>query len=160
MSDNAVEILKFYRGEIRFQSNLLSGRLNAFISSQSFLLIAYASAASSLIGQWEQPFALLFPTVVALLGFVLALQARPGIKVAYEVVEEWQQRQTELLIGSPELGRYDLHADTRESDRQSSTAVDKRHSQQGAIFARHAPRIFAVAWCYFGLLPLALKMTL
>ena len=50
MSDNAVEILKFYRGEIRFQSNLLSGRLNAFISSQSFLLIAYASAATRMGG--------------------------------------------------------------------------------------------------------------
>lgn len=158
MADGDADLLKFYRSEIHFQSTLLSGRLNAFISSQSFHVIAYASATSGLIGQWGEPFALLFPPVVALLGLVLALQAWPGIKAAYDVIEEWRQRQDALLAASPELSRYDLHATARGPDAPQPN-IANRHFRQGALFARHAPWIFALAWCYFGVLPVILALT-
>ena len=38
------DLLKFYRSEIKFESELLSNRLNSFIASQSFLLIAYGGS--------------------------------------------------------------------------------------------------------------------
>ncbi|GEO13660.1 hypothetical protein [Microvirga aerophila] len=65
MPEDKRELLKFYRGEIKFQSDLLSSRLNSLLTSQSFLLIAYASAMSGLVGSWKDPFALLFPPVLA-----------------------------------------------------------------------------------------------
>lgn len=157
MPDNDADLLKFYRSEIHFQSTLLSGRLNAFISSQSFLVIAYASAASGLIGKWQQLFTFLFPPVIALLGLVLALQAWPGIKAAYDVIEQWRKRQDALLAASPDLRRYDLYADARGPDGPLPN-VARRHFHQGALFARHAPWVFAVAWCYFGALSVILAL--
>jgi hypothetical protein len=50
MADDKSELLMFYQREIKFQSDLLSSRLSSLLTSQSFLLIAYASAMSGLVG--------------------------------------------------------------------------------------------------------------
>jgi hypothetical protein len=88
VSTSNLELLRFYRSEIKYQSNLLSSRLSSLLTSQSFLLIAYASAMSGLIGHWQDPFTLVFPPVLAVLGLVLSLQAWPGIRAGYAVVPE------------------------------------------------------------------------
>ncbi|MCG7600099.1 hypothetical protein MHM84_09890 [Halomonas sp. McH1-25] len=158
MAESDIDLLKFYRSEIQFQSSLLAGRLNAFISSQSFLVIAYAMTASSLIGQWQAPFTLLFPPFLALLGLTLALQAWPGIKAAYVVLGEWEQRQDELLAVSRELKKYDLHAAERSPESQHS-GIAWKHFRQGALFPRYAPWLFSTAWCFFASLPVVLFFT-
>ena len=61
-------MLKFYRAEIRFESELLTARLNALLSSQSFLVIAYATSMSSLEGHWGAEFTVLLPPCLALLA--------------------------------------------------------------------------------------------
>jgi hypothetical protein len=78
MADDKSELLMFYRREIKFQSDLLSSRLSSLLTSQSFLLIAYVSAMSGLVGSWKDPYTLLFPPVLAVLGLVLSFQAWPG----------------------------------------------------------------------------------
>jgi hypothetical protein len=86
VSTSNLELLRFYRSEIKYQSDLLSSRLSSLLTSQSFLLIAYASAMSGLIGHWQDPFTLVFPPVLAVLGLVLSLQAWPGIRAGYAVI--------------------------------------------------------------------------
>ncbi|WP_125933114.1 hypothetical protein [Candidatus Sodalis sp. SoCistrobi] len=83
MAQRDEDLLRFYRSEIQWQSGLLSGRLNAFIASQSFLVIAYATSISSLVGRWNNPFTLLFPPFLGVLALVLIFQAWPGIRSAY-----------------------------------------------------------------------------
>ena len=99
--DEGADLLARYRSEIRFESELLSNRLNSFMSSQSFLLIAYASAMSAAHGRWQHPFTLALPPALAVLGLVLALYARPGIRAAYAEIRLWQEQERELLAREP-----------------------------------------------------------
>ena len=144
-----LDLLQHIRSEVRFESDLLSNRLNAFISSQSFLVIAYASAMKGAFGQWRNGFTLLFPPALALLGLVLSLQARPGIRAAYAVIERWHARQVELFARAPELGAYrsDEAGDGRGGRGRGGSDEQLR---QGVRFALHAPGIFGVAWRYLG----------
>ena len=146
MDDENIELLKFYRSEIKFECELLANRLNSFISSQAFLLIAYAGSMNGLIGRWHLAFALAFPPVLSLLGLALACQARPGIYAALAVIEEWQKKQSALCEAHAELADYRLSHDDS----------IKRRRRDGSLFARHAPQFFIVAWCYFLALPIYL----
>lgn len=145
MPERELDLLKHIRAEIRFESDQLSSRLNAYIASQSFLLIGYASAMNAAFGHWRGPFTLLLPPVLALLGFVLSLQAWPGIRAARAVIGRWHAKQEELFARAPELDAY------------RSGASDGR-LRQGVLFAARAPWIFGPAWCYFGALPVWLHV--
>ena len=46
--DSPKERLTFYRSEIHFESTLLASRTSGYLSSQSFLIIAFASSIDSL----------------------------------------------------------------------------------------------------------------
>ena len=142
------DLLKFYRSEIKFESELLSNRLNSFISSQSFLLIAYGGSMSGLIGHWNRPFALAFPPVLALLALSLSCQAMPGIKASFAVIDEWRRKQNALCADDPDLALYSLSPGSALTEWQ----------RQGSIFAKHAPPLFIAAWCYLILLPIFLYL--
>jgi hypothetical protein len=150
-----LELLQFYRSEIKFESDMLSSRLNAFISSQAFLVIAYASSMGSLVHDWRNPVILVLPPSLALLGLVLALQSLPGIRAANAVIQEWHLRQRELLSRAEELHEYRKALSPTAEDRGTGAAV-RDWFKQGTVFAKHAPWIFTVAWCHFGVLPLVL----
>lgn len=142
MAGSDLDLLKFYRGEIRFESDMLSSRLNAFISSQSFLVIGYASSMSASLERWHNPFSLVFPPSLALLGLVLALYAWPGIEAAWKVIAQWHAKQEELLARRGDLAEYG-----------PSGASARDRLRRGTMFAQYAPRVFAVAWCCFGAMP-------
>lgn len=146
------EMLSFCRSEIRYQSDLLSSRLSSLLTSQSFLLIAYASAMSGLIGQWQDPFTLVFPPVLAVLGLVLSLQAWPGIRAGYAVIGLWQQKERHLLAGNSDLNELDYFPSPHGNERKPDEWLNKR-SKEGALFTRQAPLVFTIAWCYFVALP-------
>ena len=150
-----LELLRFYRSEIKYQSDLLTSRLNSLLTSQSFLLIAYASSMSGLIGHWQDPFALVFPPVLAVLGLVLSLQAWPGIRAGYAVIGLWHQKERHLLIGDNDLNEYDYLPAPRETGDEPDEWLRKR-SREGALFTRQAPLVFIVAWCCFVVLPFAM----
>jgi hypothetical protein len=61
--------LDFYRAEVRHEFNLLSSRLNAYITSQSFLVIAFALSMSNMNPRWPSPLRVMLPTALAILGF-------------------------------------------------------------------------------------------
>jgi hypothetical protein len=155
LPDSNADLLRYYRAEIKFQSELLGNRLGSFMTSQSFLLIAYASAMSGLIGQWQNVFALLFPPCLALLGIILAFSALPGMRAAYIVIEQWHRRQFDLLQRDPSMEGYYLTSASEPLVGERDLAPETR-LQQGTIFAKHTPWIFITVWSYFGLLPIAL----
>ena len=157
MSASDSELLSYYRREIKFQSDLLSSRLNSLLTSQSFLLIAYASAMSGLIGHWQDPFALVFPPVLAVLGLVLCLQAWPGIRAGYAVIALWHRRERELLTRDNDLNASDYLPVPQETTDEPDRWFDKR-SEEGALFTKQAPLVFTLTWCYFAVLPFVMDM--
>ena len=44
--------LDFYRREIQYETSLLSNRTNAYLTAQSFLVIAFASSMANLNPEW------------------------------------------------------------------------------------------------------------
>ncbi len=157
MPGKPLELLAFYRSEIKFESELLSNRLNAFIASQSFLVIAYASALSASSRDWHGPLVLVLPPSLALLGLVLALQAWPGISAAHAVIQQWHERQHELLSRAQDLSEY-REAIAAALGQSGPGPARRDRFKQGTEFATRAPWIFAAAWCHFGLIPLVMHL--
>ncbi|MBS7455745.1 hypothetical protein [Coralloluteibacterium stylophorae] len=147
-----LDLMKFYSAEIEHESQLAASRMNSLLSSQSFLVIAYASAMSASEGRWGSLFPILLPPALAVLGIVLVLLARPGIHAAYALVGRWRDRFGELLDRHPELGAYTLGFG-------EGTFRDVVHRRrEGALFARRAPVVFLVAWSLFLALPVGLHV--
>lgn len=147
-----LDLMKFYSSEIEHESQLAAGRMNSLLSSQSFLVIAYASSMSASEGRWGSLFPILLPPALAVLGIVLTLLARPGIRAAYALVGRWRDRLGGLLDQHPELGAYTLGFDEQ-------TYRDVAHRRrEGARFATRAPVVFLVAWSFFVVLPIGLHI--
>lgn len=144
-----LEKLKFYRTEIKQEYDLMSSRVNSFVTSQSFLCIAYASSMGNLNSSWGNLFTLIFPTVLALLGISTSIQAGKGITAAFKTIELWHAKQNKLFNDEPTLEDFHLV--------RFKAAADERPPKdliylRGLAFAKWSPRIFFVAWCIFGAL--------
>lgn len=87
---SAKERLDFYRREIHYETGQLSSRTNAYLTAQSFLVIAYASSMANLNPAWGELFTLVVPALLALLGIVNSLHAWPGIQASSEIICHWQ----------------------------------------------------------------------
>ncbi|GBR06657.1 hypothetical protein [Acetobacter oeni] len=146
------ELLAFYRSEIRFESEVVNGRLQALLGSQAFLVIAYATAMTGSTRRWGDSMVLLIPPLCSLLGFVLALMALPGIRAAYAAIAKWEGKQRVLHQRSPCLAELTLGAG------EDETRDMMRRGQKGALFAHQAPFVFLVAWAIFGFIPFYLYL--
>lgn len=145
-SSNAAEQEK-YRREMDREADLLQSRLNTLLSSQSFLVIAYATSMSSANGRWTQSFALLMPPFLAALGFILALAARNDIVATQESARHWQERLAAVL-------ERDTASEPAMSE-GSRKSVSARKA--GELFASRAPLIMLFAWAWFFSVPLYLR---
>lgn len=152
LTDN--ELLAFYRSEIRFESEVVNGRLQALLGSQAFLVIAYATAMTGSTTRWGDRMVLLIPPLLSLLGFMLALMALPGILAGYAAIGKWEEKQRALHCRCPNLREFTLAA----SDDETRDMM--RRGQRGALFAHQAPFVFLVAWTVFGLIPFYLYLHL
>lgn len=142
--------LDYVRTEIRSEIGLLNSRLNSLMSSQSFLVIAYASTLSSSNGDFRTLFTVLLPPFLAALGAGLVLEARPSLIAAREAIDDWRQREAALVDSSENYGPYTLA-----NDDPSRRAVQHRQ-QQGRQFAIRAPLIMLAAWLVLLFLPVGL----
>lgn len=142
--------LDHIRGEIRAEINLLNSRLNALISSQSFLVIAYGASLGAGYGDWNGLFTLTLPPLFALLGLILVLEARPGLFAAHEAIGHWRHRENQLINDYPELHRFTLATDEKSRQRMEL----RQHA--GGLFSIRAPLIFTIAWLLFLALPFLL----
>ncbi|MFF7710212.1 hypothetical protein [Pseudomonas sp. NPDC007930] len=137
--------LEFYRREIHFESSLLSNRTNAYLSAQSFLVIAYASSMANVNHSWGLLFTLVVPMLLALLGLVTSMHAWPGIRASYEIIGHWHFKQRQLLASDPAMGRaYD------ESPLFSDWENNKQGYRASLLFSLRTPWIFISFWVLLG----------
>jgi hypothetical protein len=145
--------LDFYRNEIQYETSLLSNRTNAYLSAQSFLVIAYASSMANLNPDWGHIFTLVVPALLAALGIVSSVHAWPGIRAAYDIIEHWHFKQYQLLRSEPSWGAaYD-----------DSPLFSKHESQETAfrqslLFSMRTPWIFTGVWAALGVFSLWLQL--
>lgn len=151
--DRDIETLNHFRAEIRFENSLASDRQAVLISSQSFIVIAYAASMASLRDNWGDILTLLLPPFLALLGLLLALSARPGIRASQAVLKRWREKEGDLLERQPALADRTIAGDDQGREELF------RRRREGALFARRAPLIFITIWCWFLLLPIILFAT-
>ncbi|CAM3711426.1 hypothetical protein G6L26_027385 (plasmid) [Agrobacterium radiobacter] len=142
-----IDLFRHYRGEIQHEMELMLARLNALLTSQSFLMIAYATSMAISSGHWDQPFSLLLPPFLALLGFVLAMEGRTGVLAARTALWRWQGRLAALVAEHDELLAW--------SDMTNENALGTQRA--GEIFAVRPPLVFMVAWVWLLLLPFILR---
>jgi hypothetical protein len=149
-----IKQLEAIRAEIKFESQMLSSRLSAYLSSQSFLIIAYGSSMAS---GWSKPgiFTLLVPLPLTILGLVLSMDAWKSLKVSMRVIEDWHGRQNELLGKHSDLAAF-WPSEHSEGEFYDPALITR--FQQGSSFAKRSPWIFAVTWVYFALIAATLYL--
>ncbi len=54
--------------------------------------------------QWASCSPLVVPAFLVLLGILSSLNAWPGIRAAYEIIDHWHYKQSELLRSEPVMG--------------------------------------------------------
>ncbi|RML65741.1 hypothetical protein ALQ91_04336 [Pseudomonas syringae pv. syringae] len=139
------ERLDFYRREIHYETTNLSNRTNAYLSAQSFLVIAYASSMANMNTAWGAMFTLVVPPMLALLGLLSTLFAWPGIRAACDIIQHWHHKQAQLLLSEPVIGlTYD--DSPLFSDWESSETGPKK----SLLFSKRSPWLFSFFWIFLG----------
>lgn len=137
--------LDFYRKEIHYETTLMSNRTNAYLSAQSFLVIAFASSMANLNPEWGKLFTLFVPAMMALLGIVSSLHAWPGIRAAYDIIDHWHFKQSQLLDSEPMMGMaYD------DSPLFSSHESTQKGYAKSLLFSVRTPWLFTIFWAVMG----------
>ncbi len=135
------ERLDFYRREIQYETTILANRTDAYLTAQSFLVIAFASCMANLNEEWGRLFTLVVPTFLALLGVVSSLNAWPGIHAAYGIIDHWHFKQSQLLRSEPSMGlAYD------DSPLFSEVESSHRGYRKSLLFSIRTPWLFCVFW--------------
>lgn len=133
--------LDFYRREIQYETSILSNRTNAYLTAQSFLVIAFASCMANVNPEWGKLFTLVVPPFLALLGILSSLNAWPGIRASYDIIDHWYYKQSELLRAEPVMGlAYD--DSPLFSERESS----HKGYRKALLFSVRTPWLFAAFW--------------
>jgi len=139
------ERLDFYRREIQYETSILANRTDAYLAAQSFLVIAFASSMGNLNPEWGKLFTLVVPPFLALLGVLSSLNAWPGIRAAYDIIDHWYYKQSELLRSEPLMGMaYD------ESPLFCERESTHKGYRKALLFSVRTPWIFASFWVLLG----------
>jgi hypothetical protein len=157
--DVKLEKLRFYRAEIQHEFNLLSNRVNAYITSQSFLVVGFALAMGNLNPRWGSLFRLIFPAALALLGIATSKPAWPGIRGACDSIALWREKQQRLFEHDPghDPGMDDYRIERPIVHSSRGRSVDLIH-ERSLWFAKCSPWIFTIGWLVFGGLAFALSL--
>lgn len=148
------ERLDFYRREIQYETNLLADRTNAYLSAQSFLVIAYASSMANANPGWGDLFTLVVPALLSLLGIVSSLNAWPGIRASSVIIGHWHFKQEQLLRSEPKFGHaYD------ESPLFSEHESSKERYIKSLRFSMRSPWLFTFFWAGLGLFSVWLQLS-
>lgn len=137
--------LDFYRREIHFETTNLSSRTDAYLSSQAFLVIAYASSMANLNPVWGMLFTMVVPVMLTLFGVISSLVAWPGIKAACDIIDHWYHKQSGLLQSDPVIGRaYD------DSPLFSNWESSDKGHRPSLLFSKRTPWMFCAFWLCLG----------
>ncbi|MBK4992198.1 hypothetical protein IAE39_000372 [Pseudomonas sp. S37] len=87
-------------------------------------------------------FTLIVPAFLALLGVLSSLNAWPGIRAAYNIIDHWQLKQSNLL----QMGlAYD------ESPLFCEAETSRAGHRKSLLFSLRTPWIFLVFWLLLGI---------
>jgi hypothetical protein len=146
--------LQYYRTEIQHEYTLLYSRVSTYVTSQSFLTIAFASAMGSRnVARWSESFSFWFPLLLSLIGIFTSLTIRGGVKAAIDTIALWHINQNKLFENDPAMEDFEVHAPLA----KSQSPLDAKHKRI-LEYAQIMPRMFLVAWCVFGALDIYLHI--
>ncbi|MFI8375317.1 hypothetical protein ACIGCH_14640 [Pseudomonas helleri] len=146
--------LDFYRREIQYETSILSHRTDAYLAAQAFLVIAFASCMANINPEWGKFFTLTVPPLLAILGIVISINAWPGIRAAYDIIDHWYFKQSELLSSEPVMGMaYD------ESPLFCEMESTHKGYKKSLMFSVRSPWIFGCFWMVLGAFSLYIQMT-
>lgn len=137
--------LDFYRKEIQYETTMLSNRTNAYLGAQSFLVIAYASSMANVNPVWGNLFSLVVSVLLSVLGLITSLHAWSGIKAAYEIIDHWYLKQSNLLQSQPRMS--DVYDDSPLFAQRESI---QRGYREALKFSMRSPWIFSTLWILLG----------
>lgn len=129
------------REEMKFEIGILHDRVNALVSAEAFLIISFTMSLAYAGDRWSGRFFWVAP-LLALVGFLLAVLAWPGVSRGFATVVEWNMLLIEVL---PEA-RKDPRVVWIRSVDVAGAARTQDHHRRGLLFARFVPAVFAVAW--------------
>ncbi|MBC7529088.1 MAG: hypothetical protein H7308_16255 [Chthonomonadaceae bacterium] len=153
-----LEKLNFYRKENAQEWSLLSSRVSSYITSQSFLVSAYAISMSNGNPKWGEKFTLWFPLIVGFVGLFASWKAYPGIIGASKIIRLWRLKQDRLYwlnpdeaAENPALAQKDHTMDGFHDDRpltlsKRSHEVNDAIHAQSLEFAISSPWLFGTTW--------------
>ena len=133
--------LAFMRQETRFEIGLLHDRVNALVTAEAFLTIAYTAAMAN-SAAWGASFSAVAAPVLSLLGLALALLAWPGVTATAALVITWTRRQADLLEQHPALATTVPGSAVRGRDDRRAQPDQWR----SMLFFRAVPALFTVVW--------------
>ena len=146
------EQLSFIRDETRFELGLLHERVNALVTAEAFLTIAYTTAMSN-TAPWGATFSRVAAPILSGLGLVLAVLAWPGVDGTVRIILAWSARRGELLERHPELWVLHWKPGPRSSDARRA-GLD---SWRSMLFFRAVPGLFVIVWAVLTVLALTLR---
>ena len=151
LTDAAAELAEasYMREEIKHQYSLLGARVNAYLSSQAFLVSAYAISMGNANPHFGRVFTLVFPLLLSILGIVLSLFAKEGIDGALNTIELWRTV-LDAKIEADETGvlsrRFMSVQQAQSGDaRNRGKLIDDIH-RQSTYFSKWVAPIFGVSW--------------
>lgn len=136
-----LDILRFYRDEVKHEFNLLAMRSNILVTCQSFLVLPYAilSTAPNVRA------VLVLHYLVAVLGIFVVLILLGPLNAAHRTINKWLLKQRALFKGSEALFDYALD---RDMIRDVDTRIEKdRDHVRSLAFSRYGPWAFILFWC-------------
>ncbi|MDQ2862160.1 MAG: hypothetical protein M3R50_00670 [Bacteroidota bacterium] len=145
--------LQFYRTEIQHEYSLLYSRTGTYVTSQSFLTIAFASAMVNRNAASNDIFSLWFPIILSLIGIVTSITVRGGVDGAVGTIALWHVKQNKLFESDPAMNDY--HVEWKHS--HSGNPVDAKH-RRILEFAQVMPYVFLTAWILFAFIAIYLHV--
>jgi len=156
-----LELLKFYRSEDAHEWTILTSRIAGYFTSQSFLMLSFASAMNNSNPLFGARYTLPMSLAIPVLGIVTSIHAFLGIAASCDAIRLWRIKQRKLFFieGSAEAGgAIGLRVDTAmlpydsgrmplDPARGDAEAADVIH-RRGVVLARITPWIFGVAWLF------------
>ena len=93
--NSKIDRLKFYRDEDAREWGLLSNRVNAYVTSQSFLVTATAIALGN-TAPHGHIFRLVFPLILQFVGISTSILSYQGITSAMDMIRLWKDKSAAL----------------------------------------------------------------
>ncbi len=137
------------REEMKFEVGILHDRVNALVSAEAFLIISFTMSLAYTNDGLSSRFFVVAP-LLALVGFLLAVLAWPGVNRGVTNIVEWNI----LLIAALKGAQRDPNFVWRPSVDAASETEIQGHHRKGMLFARFVPAVFAVAWVLLAIIVL------